>query len=759
MAKAVLTTKVDPSYDDLPSDRYHFPRTYLNAVQEALGDWVVYYEPRRVGAHPSGHGGRQAYFATARIVKIRRDPHKHDHYYADIEDYLEFDRPVPFRENGYYYENRLQKEDGSTNKGMFGRSVRILKDSEYRLICAAGLKSEAPRRKRTSVRTNTLAEDASRPHSLDRHMDTRSWSLADKHRIALLDHVDSHIPNTEVWLYPAALFAEAQSQPRLTLIAFASSDEYEGVSTLRRAFARRPPPVSVSVFAWSEIPEELQARVQKQHSVLRRPIHRSTRIDFSHSRLVGPTDSRPWPHYFRSNDGPSVVPARVLQGLWLSESPVDELNAMSVGLSARNRRIILWRLGASGHPIPTYASIAERFGISRARIGQIVSRFKTEVAEWGVRLPWSEYALAQVYLQGGLVHVSEADGRQRLALDSLVALSRLGLLSLPVEWDAQIDCWTTARGRKRTSEYAHRLDSSIAAVRKQHRQWGAFRIALLPEASTTPRPVQIRLALPNSVSTWAIHHELVVTAGTRASLINSAQKVLTAVGAVQAQALHRAIAVYARFDMPSIAEFRAILSCHESLYIDDTDAVSAIVPLDRDSILTAAERTALNVFSEHGGIVDHDGYTHQMFEAGFGRELAGAVLRSPFVVRLERAVYTLLGTKVEPWQIQSARNARAARFRRSLVKSVEEQSVLRLTYRLTSPTIREGRLPIPSSGQLRNGRWTAQFPDGNRGTLIVRDSTIKGLRPWMRRASLNTGAQVALEIDRSRQSIRVTRTD
>ena len=43
MVKAVLTTKVDPSYDDLPEDRYHFPRTYLNAAREALGDWIVYY--------------------------------------------------------------------------------------------------------------------------------------------------------------------------------------------------------------------------------------------------------------------------------------------------------------------------------------------------------------------------------------------------------------------------------------------------------------------------------------------------------------------------------------------------------------------------------------------------------------------------------------------------------------------------------------------------------------------------------------------
>ena len=104
MAKAVLTTKVDPSYDDLPEERYHFPRTYLNApVHQSLHDWIVYYEPRRVSADLSSSGGRQSYFATARIARIvgiGDDPQRDDHYYAYVEDYLEFDRPVGFREGG-----------------------------------------------------------------------------------------------------------------------------------------------------------------------------------------------------------------------------------------------------------------------------------------------------------------------------------------------------------------------------------------------------------------------------------------------------------------------------------------------------------------------------------------------------------------------------------------------------------------------------------------------------------------------------------
>ena len=56
MAKAVLTTKVDPSYDDLPEERYHFPRTYLNAVR-SLHDWIVYYESRRVSGVDHGVRG------------------------------------------------------------------------------------------------------------------------------------------------------------------------------------------------------------------------------------------------------------------------------------------------------------------------------------------------------------------------------------------------------------------------------------------------------------------------------------------------------------------------------------------------------------------------------------------------------------------------------------------------------------------------------------------------------------------------------
>jgi putative restriction endonuclease len=148
MAKGVFTTKVTPSYDDLPERQYHFPRTYLNQVRQTIGDHIIYYEPRRATAELSSRGGRQVYFGVARVRDVVEDRTQPDSYYALVDNYLDFDRPVPFADGDHYYERILRKEDGSTNKGAFGRAVRIVPDAEFDLILKAGfapvLEGQAP---------------------------------------------------------------------------------------------------------------------------------------------------------------------------------------------------------------------------------------------------------------------------------------------------------------------------------------------------------------------------------------------------------------------------------------------------------------------------------------------------------------------------------------------------------------------------------------------------------------------------------------
>lgn len=139
MAKAIFTTKISPSYKDLPELMYHFPKTYLRQATAAVGDWILYYEPRREDSSPAGRAGRQCYFATARVTDVKRDSSLKDHYYAFVENYIEFSTPVPFRSGPYYFESGLRKADGSTNKGAFGRAVRNIPDEEYQAIVATGL--------------------------------------------------------------------------------------------------------------------------------------------------------------------------------------------------------------------------------------------------------------------------------------------------------------------------------------------------------------------------------------------------------------------------------------------------------------------------------------------------------------------------------------------------------------------------------------------------------------------------------------------
>jgi putative restriction endonuclease len=164
MTKAVFTSKIEPSYDDLPEQRYHFPRAYLRQVEAAVGDWIVYYEPRRASSDLSSRGGRQAYFATAKVQKIAPDPTLDGHFYAYVSDYLEFDRPVPFKEGNHFYEASLRREDGATSKGAFGRAVRNIPDPEYDLILKAGFAQAIIDSNQnfpeTTTRVGTLDEEA-----------------------------------------------------------------------------------------------------------------------------------------------------------------------------------------------------------------------------------------------------------------------------------------------------------------------------------------------------------------------------------------------------------------------------------------------------------------------------------------------------------------------------------------------------------------------------------------------------------------------
>lgn len=131
--KAVFDVKPESGYKD-DEGRYHFPARYLEAARNAVGDWVLYREPRR-------NGGRQAYIAFARVADIEPDPELAGHYYANVTDYLKFPTAVPFIRDGRYAEARLRDvvDVSRVGREIQGKSIRSIPPEDFDDIVLAGL--------------------------------------------------------------------------------------------------------------------------------------------------------------------------------------------------------------------------------------------------------------------------------------------------------------------------------------------------------------------------------------------------------------------------------------------------------------------------------------------------------------------------------------------------------------------------------------------------------------------------------------------
>jgi putative restriction endonuclease len=138
MAKVVLTVKAESNYDDMRETRYHFPEKYLKYISAAVGDWGVYYEPRRTGVLDSSRGGRQSYIAIVRIDRVYADSNRTGHYYADLSNYLEFTQGVPFKLESKFFESALEGAGVTGNSGWFRFAARPIPDQEFDAIWETG---------------------------------------------------------------------------------------------------------------------------------------------------------------------------------------------------------------------------------------------------------------------------------------------------------------------------------------------------------------------------------------------------------------------------------------------------------------------------------------------------------------------------------------------------------------------------------------------------------------------------------------------
>ena len=139
MTRGVFLHRADSRYDDLPAERYQFPSQYLSRASQFVGDWIIYYEPRR---GPTGKG----YFAIARVERIVPDPTSADGMYLALIEpgsYLPFERPVAFSDADGPVERGVLNEAGRIS-GRAQAAVRPISIEDFNRILERGLPDEEP---------------------------------------------------------------------------------------------------------------------------------------------------------------------------------------------------------------------------------------------------------------------------------------------------------------------------------------------------------------------------------------------------------------------------------------------------------------------------------------------------------------------------------------------------------------------------------------------------------------------------------------
>ncbi|MCS1380770.1 DUF3883 domain-containing protein [Lysinibacillus sphaericus] len=110
MKYAVITENDESKWDDKTGVLYHFPTKYINKLTS--GTRVIYYkgtmknkayEDFRLTRFPH-------YFGVATIGEVHKDEENPKQYYAQILDFIPFDKPVINKdENNHYYEEVIRE--------------------------------------------------------------------------------------------------------------------------------------------------------------------------------------------------------------------------------------------------------------------------------------------------------------------------------------------------------------------------------------------------------------------------------------------------------------------------------------------------------------------------------------------------------------------------------------------------------------------------------------------------------------------------
>ena len=173
MGFGVFIHRSDSIYGDIPAEHYQFPSQYLGRVRACIGDWIIYYEPRKIV-------GTKGYYAIAKIQSVIPDPSVAGMYRALIEpgSYLEFANPVPFNDANGPIERGVLNDQGRIS-GRAQSAVRPLSPADFHRIVLLGLEDNAPLLPRSvGLPVAPGFEDEQAPFHFEEQRDRSSFTVS-----------------------------------------------------------------------------------------------------------------------------------------------------------------------------------------------------------------------------------------------------------------------------------------------------------------------------------------------------------------------------------------------------------------------------------------------------------------------------------------------------------------------------------------------------------------------------------------------------
>jgi putative restriction endonuclease len=173
MTFGVFIHRSDSIYDDSPAEQYQFPSQYLSRVEACVGDWIIYYEPRKVAE-------TRGYFAIAKVTQVIPDPYIPGMYLALIEagSYLDFANPVPFSGPSGPVEQGVLNDQGRIS-GRAQSAVRTISPRDFQTIIELGFAEDTPilPRRDDDLRSPGLHEEQT-PFRFDQERDRISLTVS-----------------------------------------------------------------------------------------------------------------------------------------------------------------------------------------------------------------------------------------------------------------------------------------------------------------------------------------------------------------------------------------------------------------------------------------------------------------------------------------------------------------------------------------------------------------------------------------------------